>query len=160
MTDVRDERLYRLLYVSTARRFLTDAELQALLEQARRNNRAAGLTGMLIYAQGNFLQYVEGPRREIEALVARLERDTRHHGVIRLIEGNIDRRIFSDWSMGYRSLGKDESHEVLGALNLAREPLRNGLPGDTPQDLVMFMESFYSSSLGLRGHEAGALDLG
>ena len=154
MTDTPDEQLYRLLYVSTARHFLDDQELEALLDQARARNRTAGLTGMLIYAEGNFLQYVEGPRHEVEALVARLERDTRHHGIIRLIDGYIDRRIFSDWSMGYRSLGKGESHKVLGALDLARQPLRSGLPGDTPRDLVMFMESFYRSSLGLRGHDS------
>ncbi len=153
MTDAGGERLYRLLYVSTARHFLSDQELETLLEQARANNRAAGLTGMLIYAEGNFLQYVEGPRPEIDALVARLERDTRHHGLIRLIEGQTGRRIFSDWSMGYRSLGKDESHKVLGALDLARQPLRSSLPQTMPEDLVMFMESFYRSSLGLRGFE-------
>lgn len=157
MPDSHDTSLYRLLYVSTARHFLSNAELTALLQQARRNNRAHGITGMLIYVEGSFLQYVEGPQKEVEALIARLERDNRHHGLIRLTEGWTGQRIFSDWSMGYCSLHKHAHHAVRGAVDLARQPLRSGLPAGTPADLVMFMESFYRSSLGLRDHETFCL---
>jgi hypothetical protein len=38
-------------------------------------------------------------------------------------------------------------------MNLARQSLRSGLPGAAPADIVLFMESFYRSSLGLRRHE-------
>ena len=46
---------------------------------------------------------------------------------------------------------------MLGALDLAEQPLRSSLPETMPQDLVMFMESFYRSSLGLRGHDSEAM---
>lgn len=149
MPDSCDTPIYRLLYVSTARHFFSDADLAVLLRQARENNRGHGITGMLIYVEGSFLQYVEGPQKEVEALIARLERDNRHHGLIRLTEGWTRQRIFSDWSMGYCSLHKHAHHAVRGAVDLARQPLRSGLPAGTPADLVMFMESFYRSSLGL-----------
>ncbi len=148
-----DQPIYRLMYTSTGRENLPDAELEHLLQGARRWNDTNGITGMLIYVEGHFLQIVEGARRDIEAVAERIAADPRHCGIIRLIEGETERRAFSDWSMGFRRLGKSEGKRILGAVDLARQSVRDSLPSDAPQELVVFMESFYRSSLGLRGHD-------
>jgi hypothetical protein len=148
-TDAGD--LYRLMYVSTSSRFLTDAEVDALLAQSRRDNEAAGITGMLIYVDGHFLQYIEGRRAEIAALTARIEEDPRHHGLLRIMEGPSQSRAFPDWSMGYRRLGTDAGEELLGAVNLAQHGVDASLPQNLPRELSVFMESFYNSSLGTHG---------
>lgn len=143
---------YRLLYVSTARHFLSARELETLLQQSQANNTAAGLTGMLVYANGHFMQYVEGPQQPIEALALRLERDNRHHGLIRLIEGPAPRRIFTDWSMGVCGLDQkngDEGRglEAKGLVRLTEKSLRDALPETAPEEIVLFMENFYRRSL-------------
>ena len=54
MSDV-----YQVLYLSAAARLFSDVELRALLADARARNEAAGLTGMLLYEDGHFLQTLE-----------------------------------------------------------------------------------------------------
>jgi hypothetical protein len=152
MTAASPAPCYRLLYVSTARHFLSARELETLLQQSRGHNTAAGLTGMLVYVNGHFMQYVEGPQQPIEALALRLERDNRHHGLIRLIEGPAPQRIFTDWSMGFCCLDHhsgDEtgSLEAKGLVRLAEQSLRGALPKTAPEEIVLFMESFYRNSL-------------
>lgn len=153
MPDTDSGELYRLMYVSTSSSFLTDAEVDALLAQSRRNNEAAGISGLLIYVEGHFLQYIEGRPGDIAALTERIEADPRHHGILRLLEGPSRNRAFPDWSMGYRRLGTGAGAPLAGAVNLARRGVKESLPADLPRELTVFMESFYRSSLGLRGHE-------
>ena len=156
MTDARSDQLYRLLYVSTAKHFLSHRELEALVAEARAHNAAAGITGMLIYTDGHFLQYLEGPRSEVEALFSRIERDPRHLGLLRIFEGPQARRVFAEWSMGYCTLRKDDYASVRGALDLAAQPFRDVLPDRAPADLAVFMESYYRNSLGLGDFDAVA----
>ena len=144
---------YRLMYTSTARDFMPEEELERLLEGARRWNEAHGITGMLIYVEGHFLQIVEGTAESIAAVRERIDADPRHFGIIRLLEGETAGRGFADWSMGFRRVGKKEGKRLLGAVDLAKQSIRDCLPNEVPKDLVIFMESFYRSSLGLRGHD-------
>jgi hypothetical protein len=145
--------IHRLMYTSTSRDFMSNQDLAGLLASARRWNDANGITGMLVYVEGHFLQIVEGSARDIAAVTQRITTDPRHFGIIRLIENTTPQRVFSDWSMGFRRLDRETGAEILGAVNLARQSVRDSLPSDAPRELVVFMESFYRSSVGLRDHE-------
>lgn len=95
------EGLVAAVYVSSAARpFGADALLE-LLRHARRNNEAAGVTGMLLYRSGNFIQAIEGPAAAIDALLERIARDPRHTGMIRVMRRPIRSREFAGWSMGF-----------------------------------------------------------
>ncbi|GAB4376046.1 MAG: hypothetical protein Kow00114_39540 [Kiloniellaceae bacterium] len=144
--------IHRLMYTSTSSNFMSNEDLAGLLERARRWNDANGITGMLIYVDGHFLQIVEGTAADIAAVTQRITSDPRHFGIIRLMEDTAPRRVFADWSMGFRRLGKEAGAEILGAINLARQSVRDSLPGDAPRELVVFLESFYRSSAGLSAH--------
>jgi hypothetical protein len=48
--------LAHLIYSSTATRPLSQQELQDLHAKVQRNNAAYGITGMLLYANGSFVQ--------------------------------------------------------------------------------------------------------
>ena len=146
-----DSPLYRLMYMSTSRNFMSEGELEQLLEGARQRNAADGITGMLIYVEGHFLQIIEGSKESVERLSKRIAADPRHSGIIHLMAGPIDRRAFADWSMGFQRLSEQDGQRVLGAVDLARNSLRESLPEDLPQELLVFMESFYRSSLGAFG---------
>ena len=91
----------RIIYCSQATRAITDEELVTLLEVSRRNNEKAGLSGMLLYAEGSFLQVLEG---EPDALAARYERitvDDRHTSLRLLMDAVVEEPMFGDWSMGF-----------------------------------------------------------
>ncbi|TPW26921.1 BLUF domain-containing protein [Pararhizobium mangrovi] len=96
--------LSSLLYASTARPGLTRGEIDAILTDAARNNSALGITGVLAFDGNGFAQIIEGETKTVESLYARIARDPRHSGCVRLSFSTIEERRFPDWSMGYRSL--------------------------------------------------------
>ena len=97
--------MHRLLYISTARNILPPADLDALLRTSRRNNAAAGITGLLIVGGRRFLQALEGPEAAVATTFERIHRDPRHFAVVQLASQPIAQRSFAQWSMGYRQGG-------------------------------------------------------
>ncbi len=93
--------LYELVYVSAATRPFLGVELQGLLEKARTRNAACSVSGMLLYAEGSFLQVLEGDEASVSAVFTRVQSDRRHDKVLRLFSGPIDERSFGEWSMGF-----------------------------------------------------------
>jgi hypothetical protein len=95
--------LERLLYTSTATEPFGTHDLFKLLNQARQRNAELGITGHLLYADGEFTQCIEGPPPAIEHLWASLLRDTRHRNLQVLARMPMNERRFGDWSMAFSS---------------------------------------------------------
>lgn len=91
-------------YVSVPVRRFPRAELVELLNVSRRNNARIGVTGMLLYKGGVFMQALEGPEAAVRALQERIGRDPRHRSVITVLEDWTEERQFGDWMMGFRDL--------------------------------------------------------
>ncbi|HEX4693901.1 BLUF domain-containing protein [Sphingomonas sp.] len=112
--------MQRIIYISTARAPMSNADLDGLLLTARRNNAAAGVTGMLVVGGQRFLQTLEGPDAAVDTIFARIKDDTRHHAVVTLSKKVIKRPAFGNWAMGYRAGGAPGTSnslvEVVGAL--------------------------------------------
>lgn len=106
--------MYFLIYVSSASEPMSRSDLEALLLKARNNNHALGITGMLLYKDGNFMQMLEGEQDVVESLHKAIKQDPRHHGLLTLLAGEADEREFRDWTMGFRDLRTPESERVAG----------------------------------------------
>lgn len=100
--------LIHLIYVSSARDELAADELASIMTASVRNNASRAVTGMLLYAGGNFMQVLEGPEQAVEGTYQRLAKDPRHCGLFVLERGPIASRSFDGWSMGFRRLGREE----------------------------------------------------
>jgi len=92
--------LVRLVYASRASSVLTPASFDEILAVSRRNNPAAGITGVLCTNGYVFLQMLEGGRKEVNETYLRIARDSRHHDVQILHFEEIAQRKFAVWSMG------------------------------------------------------------
>lgn len=103
-----------LTYLSTATAPYDDSALRDLLAMSRENNHAAGLTGMLLYVGGHFIQTLEGPEEDVDATFARIERDPKHRDLFVALREGIDSRVFPDWSMGFESLAPEDAAELPG----------------------------------------------
>ena len=103
-----------LTYVSSATDLMSADELVALLEQSRASNERRGITGMLLYRDGNILQCLEGPEDEVRAAYDVISRDPRHRGVIVLAEEHVEQRSFADWSMGFKDLSGSDAGDLAG----------------------------------------------
>ncbi|MGV3573340.1 MAG: BLUF domain-containing protein [Ramlibacter sp.] len=97
--------LVRLLYCSRA--VDTSAEaVEAILAQARQHNPVSGITGILCYGDGIFLQCIEGGRMQVSELYGTIQADQRHRDVALLHFEEIAERRFGGWSMGQVNLSK------------------------------------------------------
>jgi hypothetical protein len=96
--------LVRLLYASRANQDINDIQLAAILKQSRAHNPAEGITGLLCFSEGMFIQVLEGGRDAVNARYKRIVHDERHRDVILLAYEEIDERHFAGWSMGQVNL--------------------------------------------------------
>ncbi|WP_263080964.1 BLUF domain-containing protein [Endozoicomonas sp. Mp262] len=97
--------MYYIVYTSAAKEMFSEKELDELLEVARRNNTRDGITGMLLYCDGVFMQVLEGSSKdEVMKVYDKIGQDPRHYRVMKLLEGEQDSAQFSDWSMGFKKL--------------------------------------------------------
>lgn len=92
---------YSIVYMSTAIADLEEAALLQLLKQARGFNEQAGITGVLMYSGGRFLQVLEGCPAAVRSLYARIEADPRHGRLEKLADGRLPRRDFKEWHMSF-----------------------------------------------------------
>ena len=93
--------LVRLLYASRAEAGSPPSELLAtILKQSQANNARCGVTGLLCFSGGVFLQVLEGGRDRVNALYRRICADARHTDVVLLSYEEICERRFGGWSMG------------------------------------------------------------
>ena len=114
--------MLRLVYVSSAALPMSKPELLLLLEQARQKNAGLGVTGLLLYKDGNFMQALEGDEAQVRALYASISADPRHRDCIVIFEGHIEQRLFPDWSMGFRDLADQALRERPGFSPLMLKP--------------------------------------
>ena len=143
-----DPRLLRLTYASRAADWLTRDDLRAIAASAQRHNRAAGLTGLLLYVAGDFLQVIEGPPDAVEAVFERIETDERNEHVTRLATERILRRAFADWSMGCFEVGLEQLEgDAFFLLDTAAPRVRPRFSGD----FSVFLSQFYARNRA-RGH--------
>ena len=101
--------MFSLVDVSSAIRPFSGEDLRALLAQCRKNNAELGITGMLLYKDGNFMQVLEGDEGAVRGLYERIIADPRHRGEITMQQGFVEERQFPDWSMGFRDLDSPEA---------------------------------------------------
>lgn len=99
--------LYQLIYVSDLVG-KDETQLASILESAVRHNTEDGITGMLLYSGGNFLQVLEGPHDAVRSTYQRICRDPRHRNASILLEQEIPERHFPSWRMGYRQLSAED----------------------------------------------------
>jgi len=93
--------LQQLIYNSAATKPLNEVELARILLSARRRNDALGVTGVLLYHEGSFLQVLEGEPQTLDPLFARISDDPRHRRVTVLLRRGVEARQFGAWSMGF-----------------------------------------------------------
>lgn len=95
--------MQQLIYSSAAVAPFSERELTELLTIARVNNGRLGVTGMLLYHEGSFLQALEGDERVVDALFTKIGKDKRHHRVVILLRRALAQPQFDQWKMGFAS---------------------------------------------------------
>jgi hypothetical protein len=98
--------LVRLMYASRAVPAVDQEELLAILKKSKANNPKAGVTGVLCFSEGVFMQVLEGGRGAVNKLYNRIVADARHSDVLLLNYEEIAERRFAGWSMGQVNMAR------------------------------------------------------
>jgi hypothetical protein len=104
--------LVRLLYASRAIDPRPEA-IEAILSQSRHYNPTCGITGILCYGGGIFLQAIEGGRMPVSELYGHIQKDARHKDVVLLHYEEISERRFGGWTMGQVNMSKINTNILL-----------------------------------------------
>jgi len=124
----------RLIYCSHATVSMENPlNLSEILGASARNNERDEITGVLAFADGMFIQAIEGRKEAIESLMARLLADSRHHKVRVLGEDFSTERAFSVWVMETPKMRPDR-------LALLRTLVEEGCEGSYGKALGMMLE--------------------
>ncbi|AWH53296.1 F420H(2):quinone oxidoreductase [Stenotrophomonas sp. ESTM1D_MKCIP4_1] len=91
--------LRAIAYVSQARPELSAERLQAVVDDAARFNRLAGVTGVLLHDGQRFLQYIEGPPDGLDSVYERILQAGSHVDIVELARSRLGQRQFPYWSM-------------------------------------------------------------
>lgn len=93
--------IYRKIYVSTATAGVGLTDLRQILDASRRNNTQRGITGLLLFHEGQFFQVLEGNETAVRRCYDLIARDPRHTDVRPVTAGPVQARAFPNWSMGH-----------------------------------------------------------
>ena len=107
-------------YLSQSKLDWTDEAIDQLLERSKQNNATRGITGAMIYANGYFMQLIEGPQIAVDELYSAIDADPRHEVLSLLHNQEIKDRHFSDWAMEYRD-SDDLGERALMTIHAAKQ---------------------------------------
>ncbi len=144
---------YCLLYTAKTFKPLERRTLAQILSVARIRNETSGLTGILLCGRCTVMQYLEGPRAELERTFGRINQDQRIYDLRVDVTRSMAERLFPNWSMAYdHGRGDDLIPDTLdlrsdqalpaadGRFNLVLTMLRNFRDG------VALMDSLHTRS--------------
>ncbi|MDA1186373.1 MAG: BLUF domain-containing protein [Burkholderiaceae bacterium] len=132
--------LSTLVYHSRASQLFTEIDLLYLLAAARSRNQAEGLTGMLVYDDGHFFQWLEGPALPLQRVWTAIRHDARHEAIEVIADSEIPLRLFRDWHMQFAHRGGKAAQNIDGLI-LAPDDVVTALhqnPRRVPEILAEF----------------------
>ncbi len=116
--------IFCLLYASQANENFSEKDLIDILKLSRTKNEKKGITGVLIYHDGYFLQMLEGGFDAVNTLFYEyICKDNRHHTITTFFQEYKEKREFPNWNMGFYDDNEITEFDFRkGYLNLNQHP--------------------------------------
>lgn len=131
-----------MVYVSSAVLGLSEREIAGIVRTSQLNNEQLGITGILLYNSGNFMQALEGEAEKVEALYEKIKCDKRHTAISLLMKEPISDKNFEKWQMGYRNLESLKSVDPAILSPFMEEELNLSIYNKNPHRALQFLETF------------------
>ncbi|HEY8942427.1 MAG TPA: BLUF domain-containing protein [Cellvibrio sp.] len=131
-----------IVYISSAKLGLTYSEIINIVEDSRINNEKNGLTGLLLFNSGNFMQLLEGEESVVDALYRKIEKDRRHTEVKLLLKEPITHRNFNNWTMGFKNIEKLKEMKPELLNSFLTDELNFSVYQKNPYRALEFLETF------------------
>lgn len=103
-----------IVYKSDATVFMDSSKLESIIREAIERNKDLNVTGVLLSDGLQFIQYLEGPRKSLQALYTLIVKSSAHTNVTVLVDNPIKQREFPKWFMG---LLRPSQSDLLNVMN-------------------------------------------
>ncbi len=149
----------QLVYVSNAKFGLEDRDMESILAASRRNNKALGVTGLLIYADGVFIQVLEGTEEAVGRLYDKIAEDVRHDNVAVISDQICEERTFPRWAMAHLSGSAETVGEWAGISGTISETELLSVLSQNEDRVSNYLQGFAQALDAAHGHTSPAQDL-
>lgn len=137
--------LHRLIYASSAVGVLRADELDRILLRAKASNESSGITGLLLFHEGSFIQVIEGSPAGVMSLMERIKRDRRHTRLTLLESRICMARAFPQSPMAYvapRHLTPGQRQDLADLVAAARRHEASGASDLLADQLAALLSCF------------------
>ncbi len=110
--QMAQEQLSSVVYRSRAVSELSDYDLYELIQASQARNAREAITGLMLYDDGRFYQWLEGPPRNVTRLMNTIATDNRHTDIEILSDKVTTTRQFGDWKMRLATRGARSIHSL------------------------------------------------
>ncbi|WP_376101008.1 BLUF domain-containing protein (plasmid) [Roseomonas sp. CCTCC AB2023176] len=110
-----------MVYRSRAVRPVSGVELAGLMQAAQARNRREAISGVLLYDESHFFQWLEGPADGVDRVMRSIRGDPRHTDIEILADGPAPERRFEGWDMRLAMRRMSRSSPVSDVLEPAAE---------------------------------------
>lgn len=106
--------LHQVVYISYLKHTFNECEFFSQLMLSRQNNEQNNITGMLFYANGKYIQLIEGPKNSVIQLMGNIHQDERHYDIEIIADTAISYRNFAGRNMDHRLFAGTELEQMIG----------------------------------------------
>lgn len=137
--------LSQLVYISSRKVSCSAAEIDKIVASCQKNNAPLDITGLLLYSETRFIQYLEGDARKIVSLYDQIKTDLRHEQVRMISYGPITERAFPSWHMATKELSQNEIGFRTDITPEDKQTFKRLLSGHHPSDsrAQMLLKKFF-----------------
>lgn len=139
--------MHHIMYISKATIAVQEEELKEMLVQWRRNNERDNITGILLFSGDHYVQLIEGSAENLKKLFFKINHDYHHTNIIKLADGVITQRLFTDWSMGFQSVAEESLAGLKGYVNPVSAHFEDTLPGQEEDSPVTVLKQFVQHNI-------------
>lgn len=115
---MHSSQIFQLVYCSSAKTLFSREQLLELARKANQFNQTVGISGLLLYYDGSFVQVLEGEESQVNSLYEKIIQDKRHSNAIVVSCKIVRQREFSEWGMAATEFSQSQHREAMSLLSL------------------------------------------
>jgi hypothetical protein len=136
--------VYQLIYTSQSTPDITEKALAEILAKAQINNFQHKVSGLLILYHSNFIQLLEGNKKDLTDLFAKIRNDNRHKNVQIIMEAESSNRLMPTWAMGISVIGNDNKELINKSYYISMQDVREiceAMTGNAKTSFLNFLNT-------------------
>ena len=129
---------HAICYISTASSDFPYPEVDKLLAKWQAYNSSQNIKGILLFSGGNFFQVLEGEKERVISLFHKIQKDSRHSGIIQVLGKDINKGSFDGYVVEHLQTSGYSKPELIEQYC---ETVK-GMDPKTQQQIKIILESF------------------